>query len=481
MPEGKKARATSRPPNPSRQLFKRAVAFTTLVVLAVCVTVEWWPHRESPRQPNDKLENLKESDAAPATLNIRAKQPEALQELLALSPEELEQVDIVVMNLLCAEGLRGAEKLDIQKLLDTLDEWSRHVSSETLRNFHRFAANPKEYGNSLAYYRMIMLATVLQQDFGAHYSPQRAVPQLRGKQESSDAFFADAKDVFLHGLLGGERQGTCSSLPVLYAAVAQRMGFPVSLASTKGHFYVRYEDGDEHLNVEATSIGFNSYRDEYYRRWPFPVSDGEARTYGLLRPLSKKEILGTFLAIRANCLTSMKRLDDAAATWALASQCLPETPALKRIVDHSLARAYNEKAADRWDVLWEEVDRLGIPAKPEYAHLKDQKVRLQLLMNQSTNLTVIEGVVAQFRQELALAWKREFPDADSAMVVLPSPPGTPSAQLISAPALELLAAATASLPARIQIPAERVPSEYQRGIPTELQERLRGLTVSLCG
>ena len=55
------------------------------------------------------------------------------------------------------------------------------MASETQRNFHRFLANPREYNHSLGYYRMMMLATVLQQDFGTHYNPERALPQLHGK------------------------------------------------------------------------------------------------------------------------------------------------------------------------------------------------------------------------------------------------------------------------------------------------------------
>jgi hypothetical protein len=35
-------------------------------------------------------------------------------QLLELSPEQLSRVDIAVMSLLCAQGLKGSEKLDVQ-------------------------------------------------------------------------------------------------------------------------------------------------------------------------------------------------------------------------------------------------------------------------------------------------------------------------------------------------------------------------------
>ncbi len=323
---------------------------------------------------------------------------------------------------------------------------------------------------------MMMLATVLQQDFQTHYSPERALPQLLGEREPSFVFFADSQDLFLHGLLGGKRQGTCSSLPVLYAAVAQRLGYPVHLASAKGHFYVRYEDGSEHLNVEATSIGYNNYPDEFYRKWPFPTSEEEVRSYGLLRPLSKQEILGTFLTIRANCLTSMKSFDAAAETWAQAARQLPETPTLKQIVAHARDRANNEQAADRWDNLWEEVAGLPVPADPDYAELRDKRLRLMRLMNQNTNLMMIEQVVAELKTELSARLRREALASDSPQVQLIKPTNDLRETLQTSEIAQLLALSAAPLPRRIQIPAERVPQEYWQAIPPELQDRLRGLS-----
>ena len=94
-----------------------------------------------------------------------------VQALLALGPNQLEGMDIGLVNLLCAEGLRGSEKLDIDMALDRLDEFATRVRVETDRNMHRFDSNPSEYENSKPYFRMLMLVTVLQQDFGIRYNP----------------------------------------------------------------------------------------------------------------------------------------------------------------------------------------------------------------------------------------------------------------------------------------------------------------------
>jgi hypothetical protein len=58
-----------------------------------------------------------------------SKQPKTLAELLALPPDQLENVDIARIDLLCAEGLPGAESLDVEQCLRTLDEWARYVKS----------------------------------------------------------------------------------------------------------------------------------------------------------------------------------------------------------------------------------------------------------------------------------------------------------------------------------------------------------------
>ena len=45
-------------------------------------------------------------------------------ELIALPEEELTKVDIAVMNLLSAEGLPGAENLNVKRCLVLLDQWA---------------------------------------------------------------------------------------------------------------------------------------------------------------------------------------------------------------------------------------------------------------------------------------------------------------------------------------------------------------------
>ena len=67
-----------------------------------------------------------------------------------------------------------------------------------------------------------MLAVVLAEDFQVRYAPDKV--GNAADAQPGDGFFADARDVFLHGLTGAKPRGTCSSLPVLQVAIGRRLG-----------------------------------------------------------------------------------------------------------------------------------------------------------------------------------------------------------------------------------------------------------------
>jgi hypothetical protein len=195
---------------------------------------------------------------------------QSLVNLLALPMNELEKLDVGLINLLCAEDLPGSEKLNVGKCLSALDEWAQRVEFETRRHHYRFAEHPELFCNSLGYLRMQMLGDVLVHDLRMRYHPQRLNESDRGlnNRDDEDRFFANSKDIFIHGLLDGDRYGTCASMPFLYIAIGRRLGYPVNLAATEEHLYVRYEEPDgNHINIEATAIShFKTPPDEYYRQ-----------------------------------------------------------------------------------------------------------------------------------------------------------------------------------------------------------------------
>lgn len=245
----------------------------------------------------------------------------SLSTLLALPVAELTRMDIARMNLLCAQGLPGADDLDVNSSLATLDQMAARVRGETERNFYRFKQSPTDFENSEGFFRMVMLAVVLAEDFQVHYAPDKISTATSAR--IGDGFFADAHDVFLHGLTGSRRAGTCSSLPVLQTAVGRRLGYPLKLVTTKGHLFVRWEDAKERFNIEAAGKGVNRFADDYYRHWPMEVSDEEVRTEGYLKSLTPAGELAVFLSIRGMCWQEARRYAEAAESFRAAARLSP--------------------------------------------------------------------------------------------------------------------------------------------------------------
>lgn len=395
-------------------------------------------------------------------------QPDSLADLLALPPEELAKVDLGLMGLLTAEGLRGSENLNVAECMRILDTWTNLVDREIQRNYHRFREHPEEYNHSEGEFRMGMLITILQQDFRTRYSPERAAPLKRGEWEPDDTFYGDSKETFIHGLLTENRSGTCSSMPVLYAAIARRLGWPVTLAATKAHWFMRYEEGDKHLNVESSGEGFNIYPDEHYKNWPFPATDEEIKAYRLLQPLNMKEVLGALLVNRAGNLKSANRLAESVDSWRQAARYLPDTPELRRVVEFAQIQVQASQDQTRWNALWDEVTKLRIPDGPQSPALKNRKARVQFFMVRSTHLATIEGEIKALKNDLAEYEKAMVQARDSAL-----PPGfgplSPPTPLRPQPPQETGVVRIRNISGKeMLIPAERIPAEYRKGVPADL-------------
>jgi hypothetical protein len=125
----------------------------------------------------------------------------SLQTLLALPTSALQGVDIGRMNLLCAQGLPGVDGFVLDAGLVKLDEMAARVRHETEQHFYRFHRNPAEFEGSEGFFRMLMLAVVLNEDFGVRYAPSKIGTAADARM--GDGYFADPQDVFLQGLLGG--------------------------------------------------------------------------------------------------------------------------------------------------------------------------------------------------------------------------------------------------------------------------------------
>jgi tetratricopeptide (TPR) repeat protein len=249
-----------------------------------------------------------------------------LTDLLKLSDSELKQRDIGAVNLVVGAGLAGTNSVSLAAGLETLDQWSSRVQRTTEQHLPRFRRNPAEFENSEAYFRMLVLATVLQRDLAVKYHAG-LVAEPTEKDLRSGEFYRDAGAVFLHGLLGERREGTCASMPVLYAAVGRRLGYPLKLVRTKGHLFLRWEgEGRNRLNIECSAKGLVCHPDEHYRRWPFIITDAEVKEEGYLRSLTPVEELAEFLTNRACCLAAAGEFKQARECLEHAARLVPQIP-----------------------------------------------------------------------------------------------------------------------------------------------------------
>ena len=273
---------------------------------------------------------LKATGSASAT--VEAMNWEVELAALLKQPETI-RTDIARMNLLAGSGLGRGGEVALTNLVRELDAMTARVKAETARHLPRFQRAPGEFNDSEAYFKMLCLVTVLQQDFGIRYSPQRAQP-AEGRVEPNESFYADASDVFLHGLLGTKRSGTCASLPVLYVAVGRRLGYPLKLVTAKNHLFVRWDGQGERLNIEATTEGMTTFEDDYYRRWPFAMSPEEEREELYLRSLDSREELAVFLSQRTHCLLALGRQTEAVANQRKVCELVPYSVLQRQFLKH---------------------------------------------------------------------------------------------------------------------------------------------------
>jgi hypothetical protein len=248
---------------------------------------------------------------------------EILSDCFSLKPNAIaDGTDVARINLLCAQGLPGTENLKPNHLLASLGRMADRVRAETDRHGYRFQRDPAEFENSEGFFRMLMLTVVLAEDFGVHYDDAHKSDPTN--TDPADGFFAHPEDVFLSGLLGPKRQGTCSSMPVLYVAIGRRLGYPLKLVTSKAHLFVRWEGKGERFNIEATSHGLNRFSDDYYRHWPFEITPAEEAAQGYLKSLTPPEELAVFLSIRGMCLREFGKIAEAAQAFAAAARLAPD-------------------------------------------------------------------------------------------------------------------------------------------------------------
>jgi len=365
-----------------------------LIAAGICA---WQNYASYEKRPAEKT-----ASAKPTIF----KKPTNFGELCYVNTNDLEKCDIALMNLLCAEGLRGSENLNITNCLAMLDKIAAGVKFETTRAYYKFREHPEKFNHSEGYYDMMMLATVIQQDFNIHYNPAH-IEMPGHTQESDSSFFADSKDALIHGLARSNGLGTCSSIPVFYVAVGRRLGYPLKLVKAKGHLFARWD--------ECTSIGFVSHTDLEYRSWPAPFTPEEEKSESYLKSLTPVQELTVFLTIRGECLRSSGDLFKSVVAMAQAFYKEPQSVGNQKLFARAEYEAFKAGVLPKRMELQFVLRTLELPDGPMRRRFAQEKAALQAMNLTEANVDDIESGLMALKAEMARYLKEPLQGAAQAI------------------------------------------------------------------
>ena len=127
-----------------------------------------------------------------------------------------------------------------------------------------------------------LLRQVIHHEKGYRYTEQ---VDERGIPKNDD-------ELFLHGMLKS-KLGYCMNLSLLYLMIGDQLGLPLYGVALPNHFFVRYDSGNDRINIETTELG-TSYPDSFYEN-RFGVQF-DSKTPFFTHSLNKKKSLGAYLS-----------------------------------------------------------------------------------------------------------------------------------------------------------------------------------------
>ena len=115
-------------------------------------------------------------------------------------------------------------------------------------------------------------------------------------------------------------------MAALHVALGWRLGWPISLACVGSHLICRFDDGSKTINIESTLVGddgsFGSPPDEFYRE-EYDIPQCALDCGSDLRAVTRRELLGLFVGLRARHLENVNRLAEAERDYLLARYLFP--------------------------------------------------------------------------------------------------------------------------------------------------------------
>ncbi len=237
--------------------------------------------------------------------------------MLAMPEEELARIDPVVVNLVVLSCIPEYSDIDIAHYVRQVDQWAADIRRGLDHALATGARSEPAYRHDPDLWKAGGMAVAIAgQSIGVTYTAERLDE-------------TDLSQLFLPGRIDA-RRGTCSNMPVLYLAIAHRLGWPLRAVVSRNHMWTRWDDGTKRFNLEATTAtsdgefgSFLSTPDEEYKRQlatpRIAIESGSDFTR-----LTARQTLGVYLQTRAGYWAAKSQWDNAEHDLLLARLGFPE-------------------------------------------------------------------------------------------------------------------------------------------------------------
>lgn len=229
-----------------------------------------------------------------------------------------EQIDLGhVALLLATEAFPGLEVKRYEKQLDRLAAEIRQFT-KMMRSRTADAAKPD--------YLIRAMNTYLYKRLGFHY-------------DQDDLNALQLKNRYLNGVLD-TKAGSCTTLPLLYLALAQRLGYPVYPVSAPQHLFCRFRlpDGTEQ-NIEATAGGWSPDED-YITQLEIPAQGLKSGAY--METMTYRQLLGDLIAENGSYWARQRDFIRAIKYYTLALKLNPKAAEVWRMQGYAYRQFANE-------------------------------------------------------------------------------------------------------------------------------------------
>lgn len=230
-----------------------------------------------PSLPQETVALIETIGASLPHRSLKGHKAQTVRELLALPPD---QVDLARALVLIDNAAPPAGLTDVEAALDIL----------ALELQARLGAEASEGAKIAA------LTHLLFHELNVRFPPQ-------SEASEQTAQFSNLSSVLF------SRRGVCLGASVLYLALAQRIGVPLSIFTPPGHIFVAHKEGDHIRAIETTARGIDIPLDQYL-----------GLSLKSLPERTMKEVIGMVIFNRTSSLLQAKRWEEALTSYQQALQ-----------------------------------------------------------------------------------------------------------------------------------------------------------------